>query len=370
MTVYSSIKACTSTKCSKDCTHRVRYKDRTGTWRDKHCKSYRDAKAFENKIIKQLELGVLSSEYAQKITLNEFIKQVPLTKGNETTKVVMEQLYDKHIRDTLGLYKLKDITRTDIQTFMDTNLAGYSPTSKKKINRILSTAFKYASSDGLIVRNPAEQVVIEGEMREREPQPLTPEQLKEFIQVWDDDEVLCEYTNVIVALAYTGMRPQEMGALQWDDVDLTARTLDLNKAIKKDPQGSQFDSPIMKSKSASRILAIDDELLARLRFRKTTNPNDKYVFSSSLGHQINLNNFRGRYFRKAMLMTDLPIERPYDLRHTFSALMWSRGVNVERLSRMMGHSSVSVTQQWYGTWYRQADFSGIETLEKWKEEQA
>ena len=27
------------------------------------------------------------------------------------------------------------------------------------------------------------------------------------------------------------MRPQEMGALTWDDVDLTARTLDLNKVI-------------------------------------------------------------------------------------------------------------------------------------------
>ena len=96
---------------------------------------------------------------------------------------------------------------------------------------------------------------------------LTPEQLKEFIAVWDNDEILSEYSNVVVALAYTGMRPQEMGALTWDDVDLNNRTLDLNKVIKKDPKGSQFDSPIMKSKSASRVLAIDDELVPSLRFR-------------------------------------------------------------------------------------------------------
>ena len=126
----------------------------------------------------------------------------------------------------------------------------------------------------------------------------------------------------------------------------------------------------MKTARSSRVLAIDEELLARLRFRKTTNPSDKYVFSSSQGKQLNLNNFRSRYFKPAILKTELPIERPYDLRHTFGALMWSRGVNVGNLSRMLGHSNINVTQQWYGNWYREADFSGIETLEKWKEQQA
>ena len=361
---------CSSSKCSKKCKYVVRYKDRAGKVKEKHFHSYKLANQFVTEETIRQETGLLSSEQSQKMTLNEFITTVPLTKGNETTQAVTQQLYDKHIKDTLGSYKLRDISRLDCQKFMDEDLAGYSPTSKQKIKRILDTAFKYASSDGFIVRNPAENVIIEGEMREREPQPLTPTQLTEFISLWDEDEYLSEYSNVVVALAYTGMRPQEMGALTWDDVDLTERTLDLNKVIKKDPKGSQFDSPLMKSKSASRVLAIDDELLARLRFRKSTNPNDKYVFSSSLGHQINLNNFRGRYFKKAVLMTDLPIERPYDLRHTFSALMWSRNVPLGKLSRMMGHSSVNVTQQWYGNWYREADFSGIETLEQWKEQQA
>ena len=145
---------------------------------------------------------------------------------------------------------------------------------------------------------------------------------------------------------------------------------DLNKAIRIDSKGKQYDSSKMKTARSSRVLAIDEELLARLRFRKTTNPSDKYVFSSSQGKQLNLNNFRSRYFKPAILKTELPIERPYDLRHTFGALMWSRGVKLDRLSRMFGHSSYTTTESWYGTWYREADFSGIETLEKWKEQQA
>jgi len=366
MTIYP----CASQKCSKHCNWKFKWKDRTGKWKEKHFKIKADAKAFQIEMIKQLEQGVLSSEYAQKITLNEFIVNVPLTQGNETTKIFTSQLYDKHIRNTLGLYKLKDITRSDIQEFMDINLISYSPSSKKKINRIFTTAFSYASADGYIVRNPATQIVIEGEMREREPQPLTPEQIKQFIAIFDNDEYLSEYSNVVVGLAYTGMRPQELGCLEWTDVDLNKRTIDINKVIKKDSKGKQYNSNIMKTKSASRILAIDDELLARLRFRQTTNPSDRYVFSSTLGKQLNLNNFRQRHFRKAILQSSLPIERPYDLRHTFSALMWSRKVELDRLSRMMGHSNTKVTQDWYGKWYREADFSGIETLTKWKEEQA
>jgi hypothetical protein len=37
---------------------------------------------------------------------------------------------------------------------------------------------------------------------------------------------------------------------------------------------------------------------------------------------------------------------------------------------MFGHSSYTTTESWYGTWYREADFSGIEDLEKWKQQQA
>jgi hypothetical protein len=50
--------------------------------------------------------------------------------------------------------------------------------------------------------------------------------------------------------------------------------------------------------------------------------------------------------------------------------MWSRGVKIERLSRMMGHKNVLTTQNWYGNWYREADFSGVVTPDGWKKKEA
>ena len=49
----------------------------------------------------------------------------------------MQQLYDKHIKNKLGGYKLRDLERKDIQKFMDEDLAGYSPQSKKKLKECL-----------------------------------------------------------------------------------------------------------------------------------------------------------------------------------------------------------------------------------------
>ena len=138
---------------------------------------------------------------------------------------------------------------------------------------------------------------------------MTPDQLFEFIEVWDSHELLKEYANYVVGLAYTGARPQELGALTWDDIDLQARTLDINKAIKTTHTGKQYVSNILKTESASRVLGIDEVLLARLRFRKTTNPSDTYVFSSSRGEMINLNNFRSRYWNKALMLSSVNTTR-------------------------------------------------------------
>ena len=85
---------------------------------------------------------------------------------------------------------------------------------------------------------------------------------------------------------------------------------------------------------------------------------------------INLNNFRKRYWDRALMLSSVNISVPYDLRHTYSALMWSRDVPLDKLSRRMGHKNISTTQNWYGGWYRQADFTGLDVPSEWKTEQA
>ena len=102
---------------------------------------------------------------------------------------------------------------------------------------------------------------------------------------------------------------------------------------------------------------------------KSKNPSDKYVFSSSLGKMINLNNFNKRYFNKAKLLSSLPIENLYDLRHTFSAMMRANDCTIVELAEMLGHD-YKVTKAWYGVWFEKANFKYLSAVDSWKQQQA
>lgn len=363
----STVRKCSKGKCSKSCVYFISYKDRYGKWREKHSFSTKKVAEIERlNIEKEIALGVISSEKAMKMTLNEYVNTIELSKGNERTKSYALARYDNHLRNTLGKMKLKDITRVDIDNYLKTELVGYSGSLKKKILTHISTAFKYATADGLVNRNPALAIHIDDDMRVDEPNPLNRDQFHEFIELWDNDEVLKEHANFIVGMGYLGTRPQELGALTWDNVDLDNRTVYIRQAIKKDAKGKQYIGEL-KTSNGRRALAIPDFLLGRLRFMKTSNPSDEYVFSSSLGKMINLNNFNKRYFNKARMMTSLDIGNLYDLRHTFSAMMRAYDYTIVELAEMLGHD-YKVTKRWYGVWFEKANFKHLPAIDSWRED--
>ena len=100
-----------------------------------------------------------------------------------------------------------------------------------------------------------------------------------------------------------------------------------------------------------------------------THPHEEFVFSSSLGYPISLNNFRRRYWRRALTLVATHIDVPYDLRHTFSAIMHSTGsISVYELSEIMGHANPQTTINWYGSWWDKANHSAVATLNDWAEQ--
>ena len=365
----STVRICKATKCSKKCKYLVSYKDRYGKWREKH--GFETKKACEVErlnIESELAQGVISSERAMQLTMNEYVQTIELSKGNERTKAYAIARYNNWLKDNLGNMKLKDITRYDIDNYFEEELVGYSGSLKRKILTHISTVFKYATADGLVNRNPALAVHLSDDKRVNEPNPLNRKEFHEFIDIWDNDKVLVEHANFIVAMGYLGCRPQELGALTWDNVDLEERVVYIRQAIKKDAKGGQYIGEL-KSSNGRRALAIPDYLLGRLRFMKSKNPSDKYVFSSSLGKMINLNNFNKRYFNKAKLMSSLPIENLYDLRHTFSAMMRANDCTIVELAEMLGHD-YKVTKAWYGVWFEKANFKYLSAVDSWKQKQA
>lgn len=72
------------------------------------------------------------------------------------------------------------------------------------------------------------------------------------------------------------------------------------------------------------------------------------VFASEVGSQLDAANVR-RAFRKVAKAAGLTAEEwtPRELRHSFVTLLSSQGVPIEDIARLVGHSSIVVTEKVY-----------------------
>ena len=140
---------------------------------------------------------------------------------------------------------------------------------------------------------------------------------------------------------------------------------EISEGISKDVAQKYAQALGLNLTSGNDLVNLPEYLLGRLQFRKDKFPNDEFVFSSYEGQPIHMSNFRNRYFKKAILKVPFDIAVPYDLRHTFSAIMYSTGIDIWELSSMLGHENPSTTIKWYGNWFDKANHSAVDILDDW-----
>jgi integrase len=165
----------------------------------------------------------------------------------------------------------------------------------------------------------------------------------------------------IVVSLLTGARTEELRALTWDHVDLVG-----------DPDA---DPPIpphiavwrsvraggdTKTKKSRRTLALAARCVRALQRHRREQilerrqAGEKWadhglVFASKAGTPLDASHVR-RDFRKALKGAkgiDPAEWTPRELRHSFVSLLSDNGVPLEEISRLVGHSSTSVTELVY-----------------------
>jgi integrase len=86
---------------------------------------------------------------------------------------------------------------------------------------------------------------------------------------------------------------------------------------------------------------------------------DSLVFQSSTGTPIHIGNWRKRILypaaiRAGVVRDDGP-PHPHDFRHTFVRVASEAGYSIFEVSRILGHSSISLTADLYGSFFPDED---------------
>lgn len=267
------------------------------------------------------------------------------------------------VLEVFGGFTLNEVTTAMYQDFLyELKGKGMSRSTITTVHSAASLMFKHALRTELIKVDPTANAVIPkekkparkvGEKRQVLPKFLEKEELKDFLQL----SRFILSTNLwafFVVLAYTGLRISEAAGLQWEDIDMKERTIDVNKQIYgSSVRRYSFIPP--KNEQSERVVSFGDTVAKALELlmawqkeeqasAKKFNPKDNFVFwSPNLpGYPVQVTTM-GRTMREVLRKAKLPANlSPHSLRHTHVSLLASNPrVGLPEIQARIGHKSNS-----------------------------
>jgi integrase len=138
----------------------------------------------------------------------------------------------------------------------------------------------------------------------------------------------------------------ELLGLQWKDINLGEGVLNVQRQYSRTGELAEPKTP-----KALRRVPLSSDMVAFLKKHQLASrfsKNDDFVFASKAGGPLSHRNVQRRGFEAARDLAELPTELTFhDLRHAFASIAAHRGVPMDVLSEVMGHTNIGVTQKVY-----------------------
>ena len=155
--------------------------------------------------------------------------------------------------------------------------------------------------------------------------------------------------DLILFLAFTGLRRGEAAALRVSDLEMLRRRVNVDQAVTEVGRELIYGIPKNHTRRSVPFPSFLSEMLAAQCEGK---PGSGFVFTAPMGGALRNRNWRRRSFDPAMTelleiyptLTRLTI---HDLRHTAASLAISAGANVKAVQKMLGHASAAMTLDVY-----------------------
>ena len=232
----------------------------------------------------------------------------------------------KHLAIFLGNSKLSDIKPKLISEYKVLRKnKGIKPATINRELAMLSKAFNLAVKEWEWVKdNPVSRVPKEKEDNERD-RWLNAEDEKRLLE-----NSLSWLKDIIIFDLNTGLRQDELLSLQWSRVDLFRKIIIIQESKNGKPRTiplNQIALDILMGKSKIRNLKRD------------------LVFLSNMSTKIDRHNLR-RAFNIALDKTGIQNFHFHDLRHTFATRLAQRGIDIYKISRLLGHQDIRMTQRY------------------------
>jgi integrase len=235
----------------------------------------------------------------------------------------------RHFIMYVGDIPLQSLTPYHLDRFKTYRLKDVSPVTVNIELRCLKAGIAVARRWKIIDCNPCENVSAVS-VPQREPVFYTKSDFSKLMDGIKEEWLRC----LVLWSALTGMRQGESLSLRW-------RHVDLDRGVVHIESGKNFKTKAGKR----RTIPISSAGVQLLRLLPRQNMEDcVFTLNGNCLHGQWVGEKVRRYVRSLGLNRKLNF---HSLRHSFASWLAMDGVSIYQISRLLGHSDVSVTQEFY-----------------------
>lgn len=277
----------------------------------------------------------------------------------ESTYARTDSMFQNHILPAFGNKRIRTITIGQVQRAVNKWFKNTKVNYMKWYHYTVNV-FEFAIKRGYMTgTNPAKMITMPRKQANYGDEAENFWSKEELIQFFDclDQNEQPELFALFRLLAFAGLRRGEVLALTWNDLNITERTLRINKTLTQGMKGKQIiQAP--KTRKSRRTIILDQQTVNVLKHWRTaqkrkymllgfnTMHKEQLIFANTKNHHKILN-WPSSRLHKIIERNALKPITVHGFRHTHASALFASGATTKEVQERLGHEDVQTTLNIY-----------------------
>jgi len=218
-----------------------------------------------------------------------------------------------------------------------------TPPAAKKILMFINGCCEWAVEEELLETNPYRDLPsVRTAKTTKKINPFSVDERDQIIAAFENSDRHKTYLNFVKFLFFTGCRPSEAIALQWQHISRDFETITIAEAVVLGKRKDTKTHTIRKFPCNQKL-----QTLLKSIYPSEVKPCDR-LFSSPNGCQLDDHNFQNRSWKEIMESLEMPYRSSYNTRHTFITICLDNQIPVTQVAAWVGNSAKTIWSHYAG----------------------